>query len=65
MAATYANFLIANNVVLVPTYAQPSDKVAMDILQACFPERSVMGIDCRELIWGYGSIHCASQQQPI
>ncbi len=64
MAATHANFLIANNVVLVPVYAQPSDDVALDILSKCFPERKVIGIDCRELIWGYGSIHCASQQQP-
>lgn len=64
MAATHANFLIANNVVLVPVYAQPSDDIALDILSKCFPERTVIGIDCRELIWGYGSIHCASQQQP-
>ena len=64
MAATHANFLIANNVVLVPVYAQPSDDVALDILSKCFPERKVIGIDCRELIWGYGSIHCASQQEP-
>lgn len=65
MAASYANFLIANEVVLVPTYHQKSDKVALEILQKCFPDRSVVGIDCRELIWGCGSIHCASQQQPL
>lgn len=64
MAATHANFLIANNVVLVPTYGQDSDETALDILEGCFPDRRVVGIDCRELIWGYGSIHCASQQQP-
>ncbi len=64
MAATYANFLIANGVVLVPVYAQPSDAVALETLSKCFPDRKVIGIDCRELIWGYGSIHCASQQQP-
>jgi agmatine deiminase len=64
MAASYANFLIANNVVLVPVYAQPSDDIALGILRKCFPERKVVGIDCRELIWGCGSIHCASQQQP-
>ncbi|MBP7114595.1 MAG: agmatine deiminase family protein, partial [Candidatus Peribacteraceae bacterium] len=39
--------------------------VALDILGKCFPDRTVIGIDCRELIWGYGSIHCASQQQPL
>lgn len=64
MAASYANFLIANGIVLVPTYHQKSDNVALKILQKCFPERIVKGIDCRELIWGCGSIHCASQQQP-
>lgn len=64
MAATYANFLIANGVVLVPVYAQSSDKIALEALKKCFPDRDVIGIDCRELIWGYGSIHCASQQQP-
>ncbi len=64
MAASYANFLIANNIVLVPVYAQTSDKIALETLQQCFPDRKVIGIDCRELIWGCGSIHCASQQQP-
>ncbi len=64
MAASYANFYIGNGVVLVPTYAQPSDSEAVSILQGCFPDRDVIGIDCRELIWGYGSIHCATQQQP-
>ena len=64
MAASYANFYIANGVVLVPTYHQPSDAVALEVLQKCFPDRKVVGIDCRELIWGYGSIHCATQQQP-
>jgi agmatine deiminase len=64
MAATYANFLIANNVVLVPIYMQPSDDVALTTLKKCFPKHDVIGIDCRELIWGNGSIHCASQQQP-
>ena len=65
MAASYANFYIANEVVLVPTYGQPAcDQSALQILARCFPTRRVVGIDCRELIWGYGSIHCATQQQP-
>lgn len=64
MAASYANFYIANNAVLLPTYNQPSDNVAIDTLQKCFPERKIIGIDCCELIWGYGSIHCATQQEP-
>lgn len=64
MAASYANFLIANGVVLVPIYTQPSDDIALKTLRECFSDRQVIGIDCRELIWGCGSIHCASQQQP-
>jgi agmatine deiminase len=64
MAASYANFYIANGIVLVPVYKQPSDDEALSILKNCFPDRKVMGIDCRKLIWGYGSIHCATQQQP-
>lgn len=62
MAASYANFYIANKTVLLPTYGQPSDQEAIDILSPHFPGREVVGIDCRELIWGYGSIHCATQQ---
>lgn len=65
MAASYANFYIANGIVLVPTYNQASDAEALDILQGCFPNRKILGVDCCELIWGYGSIHCATQQQPL
>lgn len=64
MAASYANFTVANGVVLVPTYDDPNDEEALKILRKCFPNRTVHGIDCRQLIWGYGSIHCATQQQP-
>lgn len=64
MAASYANFYIANKTVLLPTYGQPSDQEAIDILSPHFPGREVIGIDCREMIWGYGSIHCATQQIP-
>ncbi|HRH93273.1 MAG TPA: agmatine deiminase family protein [Candidatus Peribacteria bacterium] len=64
MAASYANFYIGAKSVLVPVYSQPSDAVALKILKGCFPDRNVVGIDCREFIWGYGSIHCSSQQQP-
>jgi agmatine deiminase len=64
MAASYANFYIANQVVLVPTYAQPSDAQALGVLQECFLDRRVIGIDSREFIWGYGSIHCSTQQIP-
>src|SRR5438105_2573632 len=64
LPASYANFYIANNVVLVPTFADPPDKLALSILRDCFPNRRVVGIDCRELIWGLGTFHCLTQQQP-
>jgi len=64
MPASYANFYIANSVLLVPTFADPADKIALSILGKCFPKRRVIGIDCRELIWGLGTFHCLTQQQP-
>jgi agmatine deiminase len=64
LPATYANFYIANTCVLVPTFANPADEVALSVLRECFPNRSVIGIDCRELIWGLGAFHCLTQQQP-
>jgi agmatine deiminase len=64
LPASYANFYIANEVVLVPTFADPADKMALSILQDCFPKRRIIGIDCRELIWGLGTFHCLTQQQP-
>ena len=64
LPASYANFYIANEVVLVPTFADPGDEPALSLLQECFPSRRVVGIDCRELIWGLGTFHCLTQQQP-
>ena len=64
LPASYANFYIANQVVLVPTYRDPNDARAIDILQKCFPTRRVIGIDSTELIWGLGSFHCITQQEP-
>jgi agmatine deiminase len=64
MPATYANFYIANTCMLVPTFADPADEAALSILRECFPNRRVIGIDCRELIWGLGAFHCLTQQQP-
>jgi len=64
MPATYANFYIANTCVLVPTFADPADEAALSILRKCFSNRRVIGIDCRELIWGLGAFHCLTQQQP-
>jgi len=64
LPASYANFYIANKVILVPTFADPADEMALSILEKCFPKRRVVGIDCRELIWGLGTFHCLTQQQP-
>jgi agmatine deiminase len=64
LPATYANFYIANTCMLVPTFADPADQAALSILSECFPNRRVIGIDCRELIWGLGTFHCLTQQQP-
>ncbi len=63
--ASYANFLIANDVVLVPTFRDPHDRVVLAILEDLFPGRRVIGIDCYNLIWGLGSLHCISQQEPL
>jgi agmatine deiminase len=64
LPASYANFYIANNVVLVPTFNDPMDRVALNILAGLFPGREVTGIYCGDFIWGLGAIHCATQQQP-
>lgn len=64
LPATYANFYIANTCVLVPTFADRADEAALSTLRECFPDRRVIGIDCRELIWGLGAFHCLTQQQP-
>lgn len=62
--ASYTNFYIGNTTILVPTYNDPSDEKALKIIQSCFPNRKVAGIDCRDLIYGGGGMHCISQQQP-
>ena len=63
--ASYANFLIINGAVLVPTFQQPErDAEACEIIGGCFPEREIVPIDCYHLIWGLGTLHCISQQQP-
>ncbi len=64
LPASYANFYIANTCVLVPTFADPNDEAALSILRECFPGRRIIGIDSRELIWGLGTFHCLTQQQP-
>lgn len=62
---SYANFLIANNLVLVPTFNDPADRVALSILAELFPKRDVVGIHSVDLVWGFGTIHCMSQQEPL
>lgn len=61
---TYANFYIGNGFVVVPTYGDPNDQAALDILQAVFPDREVIGLSSRAIINGGGSFHCVTQQQP-
>jgi len=64
LPASYANFYIANKIVLVPTYRANNDRRALEILQSVFPANRVVGVDSTELIWGLGSFHCISQQEP-
>lgn len=62
--ASYANFLVCNRVVLVPTFNDPNDRVALSVLASCFPDREVIGIHAVDLVWGFGTLHCLSQQEP-
>ncbi|MBN8247331.1 MAG: agmatine deiminase family protein [Verrucomicrobia bacterium] len=64
LPASYANFYIANGLVVVPTFQDPQDARALDILRPLFPGREVIGLDSSDLIWGLGSFHCISQQEP-
>jgi agmatine deiminase len=65
LPASYANFYIANGLVLVPTFNDPNDRIALSTLARLFPDREVTGINCTELIWGLGALHCMTQQQPL
>ncbi len=64
LPASYANFYIANTAVIVPTYRSKKDEHVIRILEDCFPTRKIIGIDSTDLIWGLGSFHCLSQQEP-
>jgi agmatine deiminase len=64
LPASYANFYIANSLVLVPTFNDPNDRRALDIIAACFPTRQVVGIHAIDLVWGLGTLHCLTQQEP-
>lgn len=65
LPATYANFYIGNKIVLLPTFDDPADEKALEIMVKCFPSRRIYPIDSRELIWGLGSFHCLTQQLPL
>jgi agmatine deiminase len=62
--ASYANFYLANGVVLVPTFHDPNDRIALNTLAQVFPDRNVIGVHSVDLIWGLGALHCMTQQQP-
>ena len=64
LPASYANFYIANGVVLVPTFHDPNDRIALNLLGEVFPDREVIGVHSVDLIWGLGALHCMTQQQP-
>jgi len=64
LPASYANFYIANGLVLMPTFHDPNDRVALGILAEAFPGRDVIGIHAVDLVWGLGTLHCMTQQQP-
>jgi agmatine deiminase len=64
LPASYANFYIANRLLLVPTFNDPNDRRALEILAELFPDREVVGIHCGDLVWGLGTLHCMTQQQP-
>jgi agmatine deiminase len=65
LPASYANFYIANRIVLVPTFTDPNDRVALNTLADLFPGRTLVGIPCRDLVLGLGTLHCMTQQQPV
>jgi agmatine deiminase len=64
LPASYANFYIANGVVIVPTFNDPADRTALGTLAGLFPDREVVGIHCGDLVWGLGTLHCMTQQEP-
>ena len=65
LPASYANFYIANGMVLMPTFNDPNDRIALNTLARLFPNREVTGINAVELVWGLGTLHCMTQQQPV
>ena len=64
LPASYANFYIANGIVLVPTFNDANDRVALNLIAKLFPKRRVVGIHAVDLVWGLGTLHCMTQQEP-
>jgi agmatine deiminase len=64
LPASYANFYTGNRVVLLPAFDDPADSEAQETMQRLFPDRTVVPIDCRDLVWGLGAFHCLTQQVP-
>jgi agmatine deiminase len=64
LPGSYVNFYIGNNVVLVPAFGSSTDDVALRIIQSQFPDRKAVSVDCSDLVYGSGTLHCISQQQP-
>lgn len=64
LPASYANFYIGNDAILLPVFNDPADEKAIQVLQEAFPDRRIAAIDARELIWGFGAFHCLTQQVP-
>jgi agmatine deiminase len=64
LPACYCNFCIVNGAVIVPTFRDAADDLAMQQLQNCFPDRTIVGVDATDLVWGLGAFHCMTQQQP-
>lgn len=64
LPASYANFLITNGLVVVPTFNDPNDRVALNILAQAMPKHEIIGIHSTDFVWGLGTLHCASQQEP-
>ena len=65
LPASYANFYIGNSAVIVPTFNDPNDRAALGILSELIKDRPVVGIHAVDLVWGFGTLHCMTQQQPV
>jgi agmatine deiminase len=65
LPASYANFYVANDVVLVPTFNDPSDRLALNTLAELMPAHRIVGIHAVDLVWGLGTLHCLTQQEPL